>query len=54
MPAEASGEVQPTRARKILATVVVIATVLCVWKIIDYRTQPPPPPNAISATPAPR
>jgi hypothetical protein len=54
MQAGAPGEAQPTRARMIFATVVVIATVLCVWKFIDYRTQPPPPPNAIGATPAPR
>ena len=54
MQADASGEVQPTRGRMIFATVVVVVTILCVWKIIDYRTQPPPPPNAIGATPAPR
>ncbi len=38
---------QPSRGRKIFATVVVVAVVLCVWKIIDYRTQPPPPPHPI-------
>ena len=46
-----SGEVQPTRGRMIFATIVVIVVVLGVWKFIDYRTQPPPPPNPISATP---
>jgi hypothetical protein len=49
-----SGEVQPTRGRMILATVVTLAIVLCVWKLIDYRTQPPPPPNPIGATPPAR
>jgi len=40
-------EIEPTRARKIFATIVVIVTVLLVWKIIDYRSQPPPPPNPV-------
>jgi hypothetical protein len=31
----------PTRARMILAWLVVILTVLAVWKFIDYRNQPP-------------
>ena len=35
----------------IFATIVVIVVVLGVWKFIDYRSQPPPPPNPISATP---
>ena len=26
--------------------VVVVLTVLAVWKVIDYRTQPPPPPSS--------
>jgi hypothetical protein len=47
----ASGDAQPTRGRKIFATIVVIAVVLCVWKLIDYRTQPPPPPHPVGATP---
>jgi hypothetical protein len=36
-----------------LAAVVVLLTVLAVWKIIDVRTQPPPPPNAVGATATP-
>jgi hypothetical protein len=28
-----------------LATVAVIVLVLLVWKLIDYRMQPPPPPS---------
>jgi hypothetical protein len=37
----------------IVATIVVIVTVVAAWKFIDYRTQPPPPPNPIGATPQP-
>jgi hypothetical protein len=40
-------ETAPSRARKLIATLVVILTVVAVWKFIDYRTQPPPPPNPI-------
>lgn len=54
MPQTASDEIQPTRGRMIFATVVVIAVVLGAWKLIDYRTQPPPPPNPISANADPR
>ncbi|HMJ05993.1 MAG TPA: hypothetical protein VK474_07030 [Chthoniobacterales bacterium] len=43
------GEQPPTRLRLIIATLVVALTVLAVWKVIDYRTQPPPPPNPIGA-----
>ena len=32
---------QPTRSRMILAWIVVILTVLGVWKFVDYRNQPP-------------
>jgi hypothetical protein len=32
----------PTRARAIMAWLVVILTVLAVWKFTDYRNQPPP------------
>jgi hypothetical protein len=31
----------PTRARAIVAWLVVILTVLAVWKFADYRNQPP-------------
>jgi hypothetical protein len=37
----------PTRARMIIAALIVIATVLIVWKVIDYRMQPPPPPRPV-------
>jgi hypothetical protein len=32
----------PTRARAIVAWLVVILTVLAAWKFTDYRNQPPP------------
>jgi hypothetical protein len=31
----------PTRARAIVAWLVVILTVLAVWQFADYRSQPP-------------
>ena len=31
----------PTRSRTILAWIVVILTVVAVWKFVDYRNQPP-------------
>ena len=46
----AEGETGPTRARKVIATIIVIVTLLAVWKFIDYRTQPPPPPNPVGVT----
>jgi len=42
-------ETAPTPARVLIATIFVILTVLAVWKVIDYRTQPPPPPHPIGA-----
>ena len=32
---------QPTPARKIVAWIIVILTVVAVWKFTDYRNQPP-------------
>jgi hypothetical protein len=40
---------QPTRARTIVAWIVVILTVVAVWKFVDYRNQPP----AVSSVAAP-
>jgi hypothetical protein len=40
---------QPTRGRTILAWIVVILTVVGVWKFVDYRSQPP----AVSSVAAP-
>jgi hypothetical protein len=31
----------PTRSRTILAWIVVILTVVAVWKFVDYRNRPP-------------
>jgi hypothetical protein len=38
----------------IAAGVAVLLVVLGVWEVIDYRTQPPPPPHASDAAPANR
>ena len=48
MPSDLNPGKAPSRARLIFAVVVVALTVIAVWKVIDYRTQPPPPP-ALSA-----
>ena len=39
-------EQAPTRLRLFVAALVVMLTVLVVWKVIDYRSQPPPPPQS--------
>ena len=44
---------QPSRARMIWSAIAVILLVLAVWKFIDYRTQPPPPPHPIGQMVAP-
>jgi hypothetical protein len=31
----------PARARMIIAWILVILTVIAVWKFVDYRNQPP-------------
>ncbi|MCA1660093.1 MAG: hypothetical protein LC642_06120 [Verrucomicrobiaceae bacterium] len=33
-----------SRARTIVALIIVALTVIAVWKFIEYRTQPPEPP----------
>jgi hypothetical protein len=43
---------EPSRARIFIATIVVALIVLAAWAVIEYRSQPPPPPNPIGATPA--
>jgi hypothetical protein len=40
----------PTRARILLAWVVVVLTVIAVWKFIDYQNQPPMPPAGPAAS----
>jgi len=44
MPSDFQPEAATSRARIILALIVVALTVIAVWKFIDYRTQPPEPP----------
>jgi hypothetical protein len=39
------------RTRQIVAAVLTALLVLAVWKFIDWRMTPPPPPNSV-ATPA--
>ncbi|MEP6820744.1 MAG: hypothetical protein ABI946_00170 [Chthoniobacterales bacterium] len=38
---------RPSFRDGLIATIIVLLTVFAVWKVIDYRTQPPPPPNPI-------
>jgi hypothetical protein len=46
----AVAEQTPTRLRMVIATLVVIITLLAAWTLIDYRTQPPPPPHPVGAS----
>jgi hypothetical protein len=39
--------------RRWIATAIVILVVIAVWKFIDYRMQPPPPPNPVAPVTAP-
>ncbi|MBA2623807.1 MAG: hypothetical protein H0U88_09355 [Chthoniobacterales bacterium] len=50
MPDAAQLVKTPSRARVLIATVIVIVTILAVWKVIDYRTKPPPPPSPTGAS----
>jgi hypothetical protein len=45
MSAAVLGENRPTRGRALFAFVAVALTLIATWKLIDYRTQPPPPPT---------
>jgi hypothetical protein len=36
---------QPSVARRWVAGLVVLLVVLAVWKVIDWRMRPPPPPT---------
>lgn len=49
MPSDSQPRNAISRARIILALIVVALTVIAVWKFIDYRTQPPEPPKAVTA-----
>jgi len=37
----------PTRTRLIITALIVALVVILVWKVIDYRQRPPPPPNKV-------
>ncbi len=39
------------RTRQVVAAIITALLVLVVWKFIDWRMTPPPPPNSIT-TPA--
>ena len=39
---------QPTSGRQVTAWIVVVVTVLAVWKFVDYRNQPPAAKEVIS------
>jgi hypothetical protein len=39
----------PPRGRILLAWVVVVLTVIAVWKFIDYRNQPPEVPKQVTS-----
>ena len=40
-----------TRTRQVVAAIITALLILLVWKFIDWRMTPPPPPNRIP-TPA--
>lgn len=49
MPSELQPADAPSRARTIVAVGLAILTVVAVWKVIDYRTQPPEPTKAVTS-----
>jgi hypothetical protein len=49
MPATLGTKRTLTRARVFFASVFIVLTVIGVWKFIDYRMQPPPPPQAVTS-----
>ncbi len=44
MPAAPGPLAPPSRGRVFLASALVVLIVAGLWKFIDYRMQPPPPP----------
>jgi hypothetical protein len=44
MPSDLQPDDAPSRATTVAALIVAALTVVAVWKVIDYRTQPPEPP----------
>jgi hypothetical protein len=49
MPAAPGPVRTPSRGRALFASAFVALTVIGVWKFIDYRMQPPPPPKAVTS-----
>ena len=47
MPPATEAMGTPRRGRALLASALVVLTVIGVWKFIDYRMQPPPPPGTV-------
>jgi hypothetical protein len=50
------GPAKPERRHPIrlwIATVTVLFVVIAVWKFIDYRMRPPPPPNPVAPVKTP-
>jgi len=41
--------VRETRTRQVVAAVITALLVLVVWKFIDWRMTPPPPPNNLAS-----
>ncbi len=39
--------------RRWIATALVVLVIVAVWKFIDYRMQPPPPPHPVAPITAP-
>jgi hypothetical protein len=45
MPSDSQPGNATLRARTIVALIILVLTVIAVWKFIEYRTQPPEPPT---------
>lgn len=50
MPPDSQPGNTTSRAKTFLALIIIVLTVIAVWKFIEYRTQPPEPPT-ITAPP---
>jgi hypothetical protein len=44
MPPDSQPGNAPSRVKTLVALIIVVLTVIAVWKFIEYRTQPPEPP----------
>ena len=45
-------EALPSRARMIFAAIAVVVLIVITWAVIEYRSQPPPPPYSPRSAPA--